>query len=273
MWQAIGAAVAGNLIGGVLQRDANRQANYEDRVQSDRINAENIALQKEFAKNGVRWKVEDAIAAGISPLAALGAQTSSFSPISVGTSSTPDPMGSYVAQMGQDVSRAISSTRTADERMAATLALQGAKLDIEGKALDNQIRASQLQKMNAVGPSMPSASGSGGVIDGQGNSVMVKPSEVYASEGSRPGIQSGMINSLQYTREANGNISIAPSSDMKERMEDDFIAENLWHIKNRILPPAPDTRDYPIPPDLYRQGYRFWFWNPMKQEFVPSKNP
>ena len=41
----------------------------------------NIKYQKQFAQHGIRWKVEDAKAAGLHPLYALGANTHSFTPV------------------------------------------------------------------------------------------------------------------------------------------------------------------------------------------------
>ena len=41
-------------------------------------------LQKEFAQHGVRWRVEDAKAAGIHPLAALGMSPNQATPVHVG---------------------------------------------------------------------------------------------------------------------------------------------------------------------------------------------
>ena len=71
--------------------------------------AQQAALQKEFAQNGIRWKVADAKAAGLHPLAALGAQTTSYQPVSVGQDF------SSFGQMGQDVSRAMMATADAKE--------------------------------------------------------------------------------------------------------------------------------------------------------------
>lgn len=51
---------------------------------AEKMWAKNADLQKTFAKMGVQWRVNDAKKAGIHPLAALGAQTFSGSPISVG---------------------------------------------------------------------------------------------------------------------------------------------------------------------------------------------
>jgi hypothetical protein len=60
----------------------------------------NIAHQKEFAQKGIRWKVQDAKEAGLHPLAALGAQTGSFSPVSVGD------QGAAYKSAGQSISNA-----------------------------------------------------------------------------------------------------------------------------------------------------------------------
>lgn len=66
--------------------------------------------QKEFAQNGLRWRVEDAKAAGIHPIFAVGANTPSYSPqAAVGTD-----FG--LSQVGQDIGRAIEAGQTRRER-------------------------------------------------------------------------------------------------------------------------------------------------------------
>jgi len=229
--------------------------------------ANEIATQKEFAQNGIRWKMDDAKAAGIHPLAALGAPTASGGGTMI--TSQPDTSVSQGLQnMGQSVSRAIQSQRTAQERQLADLQLANAQADLDGKLIENQIKSSSYQKMNQVGPAFPSAM-DGAMIPGQGNSVIpgfkVTPSEASASSRFNSGVQAGGINSLQYTREADGSIGIAPSKDAKERNEDDFIAESLWHIKNRFMPPPPDPREWPLP-----KGFTKWQWNPFTQSFKPG---
>lgn len=234
----------------------------------------NYAQQKEFAQSGIQWKVEDAKKAGLHPLAALGASTASTGGTHVVGGGGSD-LGRSLSSMGQNIARGIQASSTADQRMMNNLQIQNARTELEGKEIDNQIKLNQLNQMNSVGPAFPSANDTP-LIPGQGNAmrgVKVVPSESAASSSRNPGVQAGLINTLQYTREANGNIGIAPSTDMKQRIEDDFFAETGWHLKNRIMPPAPSTKDYPIPPNLAKRGYRYWFWNPLKQEFVPSKNP
>lgn len=65
----------------------------------------NVDFQKEFAQQGVRWKVEDAQRAGVHPLFALGAQTTPF---------TPNPVVPTDYGVGEAISRAVPS-RTTEE--------------------------------------------------------------------------------------------------------------------------------------------------------------
>lgn len=247
----------------------------DDRAHEARQLEQQMAMQREFAQNGIRWKVEDAKRAGVSPYLALGGTGASYSPVSVGGSPNTS-LSDSLSEMGQNISRAKAATATEEERQFAKLKLQGAQLDIEGKAIDNQIRSSELEKLQTgVGPAFPSPLDRQSGVDGQGDSrgVVVSPSKIYSSRSGYPGVQAGAINSLQYTREANGNVGIAPSEQAKERNEDDFIAETMWHMKNRFMPPAPSAKDIPIPRHLEKKGYRYWLWHPFRQEFVPSKNP
>lgn len=60
-------------------------------------------LQKQFAQQGIQWRAADARKAGIHPLAALGAQTSQYTPVG---SPLGDAIGSGMAQVGQGLSGA-----------------------------------------------------------------------------------------------------------------------------------------------------------------------
>lgn len=86
---SIGAAVAAPIIGGLFQRKANK---------------DNENLQREFAQNGIRWKVEDAKAAGLHPLYALGG---------MGATATPS---AQPIMTGQDLSRAAQAFTTSTEQ-------------------------------------------------------------------------------------------------------------------------------------------------------------
>lgn len=141
----------GSLLGGLFGKKS-----------TDKANEQNIKLQREFAQNGVQWKVADARKAGISPLAALGASTASFSPSVVGDTG----MANSLSDMGQDIGRAVNATATNDTRnaaMQATLAqetLKGLRLDNEGKAIQNAALASATVRNAQVGAAFPAADGS-----------------------------------------------------------------------------------------------------------------
>lgn len=105
----IGAA--GALLGGALNRNESRSAQHAQQVSS----AQDRALQKEFAQHGVRWKVEDAKAAGLHPLYALGGNTASYSPVS-NISGGTSGMGDAIQNMGQSLSRSVAAQETQDQR-------------------------------------------------------------------------------------------------------------------------------------------------------------
>lgn len=117
----------------------------------------NQQLQLDFAKSGVQWRVQDAKAAGIHPLAALGMQGPSYSPVSLGDAATPS---TNFAGMGQDVSRAIQATRDQGERDAAYVN-STRNLELQGKRLDNAFKATALASAvkrtsgDQVGPPLP----------------------------------------------------------------------------------------------------------------------
>ena len=79
-------------------------------VMSDRStgrqNVQNVANQKEFAQKGVQWKVEDAKKAGLHPLYALGANTTSFSPVPVTGSATGDAIARGASNVVKNMSQA-----------------------------------------------------------------------------------------------------------------------------------------------------------------------
>lgn len=143
---------AANLIGGLMGQNAAD----ENRASQERQAELNRAMQIQFAKEGIRWKVEDAKAAGVHPLYALGAQGASYAPVSIGSSSG-SPMGSALASMGQDIGRAVNATQTAPERMSG-YAEQASRLQLDNMSLQNMLLASRVKLLNQSGgnPPLPS---------------------------------------------------------------------------------------------------------------------
>lgn len=133
-----------NLVSGFLNRSAAKDAAAQQQAQ---FNA-NMQMQKDFAQQGVRWKVADAKAAGIHPLYALGAQTISPSPISVGGGSADTSLGDMAKNMGQDLSRAVHATRTQEERDDAYATTVKA-MNVQRMGLENDLLAAQTAKIRA----------------------------------------------------------------------------------------------------------------------------
>lgn len=147
----LGAAISAGsaIVGGMMNRAQADKSNAIQQAQA-RDNEKN---QREFAQQGIRWRVQDAEAAGIHPLYALGAQTNSFSPVSLGTT-TDTSLGSAVASAGQDVSRAMNATRTAPERESAIdKTIQD--LTVQNMALKNEALAVQIAKLRNTNPPLP----------------------------------------------------------------------------------------------------------------------
>lgn len=187
-------------------------------------------LQKEFAKKGIQWKVADAKKAGVHPLAALGANTVAYSPVSVGT---PD-----FSSVGQDIGRAIDAGSTANQRAASLQTrimeaqLRGLELDNAGKAIQNTALASEGIRRSQVGPPMASVNGSTNTgVSGQATSKLV-----YAGE-KLPGTPdySPASDAEDEFGEAAGEVfGISKLAKMWDRMP----TAQKWKIAQSVLGPA-----------------------------------
>lgn len=159
-----------SLVGGALSssatRDANAAAARNQALANDaaRRNSElEREYQERFAKNGVRWRVADAQAAGVHPLYALGGNFASYSPQSFQIGAAPvaadTGMASGVAAMGQDIGRAINATRTSGEKADAFQQTYQA-LQLQNMGLQNDLLASQIKRMQVnANPSFPTTTG------------------------------------------------------------------------------------------------------------------
>lgn len=263
-----------SLLGGFLNRSAAKDAAAQQQANFDR----NIQMQQDFAQQGIRWKVADAKAAGIHPLFALGSSGASFSPVA-STIGADTSMGTAMANAGQDLGRAINSTRTQSERVTA-VSEAAQKLSLDKMSLENQLLASQIAKINqSMTPSFP-ASNDRFLIDGQGNAkvtgierpkslIQEKAMERAPSDPGRPFSEPGAITDVGYARTAQGGYAPVPSKDVKERIEDTLIPELLWAIRNNVLPAfgfneAPPR--VPVP-----AGYDRWKFHPFKMEYRPVR--
>lgn len=153
-WVAAGASLLGAL-GGYLGRSKGVDNSYWNQLawqeqQKDR------AMQYEFAQNGVSWRVQDAVKAGLHPLAALGVNPASASSTSAAfQSNVPgESYGQYANQAGQDLSRALMATKSHYERRINEQAVR--RGDLENALLETNLANAQHELRSKTGPPMAS---------------------------------------------------------------------------------------------------------------------
>lgn len=120
----LGGALGGNLFTGSTGPSASEQFSW------------NANLQKEFAQNSIQWKVQDAMKAGLHPLAALGASGYSASPVQVDNSSAM-----LASQNRNDLVKGVQSY--AENKLAKERMEQEAKLALQRQVAENKRVASE----------------------------------------------------------------------------------------------------------------------------------
>lgn len=246
------------------------------------IMREQAQLQREFAQNGIRWKVEDAKAAGLHPIYALGGGGASYSPsaVSVGSDTSAD-LGRDLGNMGAGLGRAVAAAGSKEDRAAteyttAMRALGLQRAGLENQNLELQIAASRAALQRAqLGPPMPT-----GISVGSGASPGVgiydaKPPEVLNSQPGNPAIEAGP------NQPGNRNVAIDKTGQAvvtlpsKEMQFDELTTPGTasWHFWNSIAPwMSQARRDANRPPmSQLPKGYDSWMWTPFG--YVPTRNP
>lgn len=218
--------------------------------------------QKEFAQSGIQWKVEDAKKAGIHPLYALGAGTTSYAPQSVGDSG--------VSQAGADIGRAIQSQQEPRGRTSAVTAT-AQRLELQNAALRNELLATQIAKLKqpGTGPGI-AVDSSGDLIPGQPNAnlsgVEVQPSQTTVVTPGVPYRQRGNVPDVQYAQTPTGGYWPFPAKHVKQGMEDVGPLEIEWWIRNSLMPMLGTNKSpWFVPPTEVPRNWRDeWYYAPFE---------
>lgn len=232
-------------------------------------------MQREFAQNGVQWRVADAQKAGLHPLAALGMQGASSSPISISGDvpggsvpnnipmQAPPPQQNALQGMGQDLSRAMSAVANAWERDQSVKQAQQLQ-SLENQSLQNKLLATQIAKTTgaSVGPPMP-MSGGKNAVEGQGNTKLIKwePAEVTRVDPTTKHMESGVNPEVRYFNSPFGTV-MGPADKFKESIEDSFLDELAHNIRTRV-PAMLGSKAY-APKEAPGPG-KEWSFNPLTQ--------
>lgn len=256
------------VLGSVISAAAGLAGGAMGAKSQERQQAENVKYQKQFAKQGIRWKVEDAKKAGVHPLYAIGAQTNSFTPTTIGSS----PLGNAMSSAGQDIGRAVDAANTPEQRQTTyQKAVQDANLQnlkLRNDLVAEQIASSRIARL-ASNPPFPRARPGTDLQASQGDLVKNVTQEVTKTAKGREFSEPGIIPSVGHHRTQTG-YGINRSSDIADRLEDDTMGNFMWGVRNRILPSF-GIGGTPPPKSELPEGFDSWQFNPFTQEYTPAR--
>ena len=254
-------SVAGSVISG-LSGVAGGMINA---TQSKTIAREQMRLQKEFAQNGIQWKVDDARRAGIHPLYALGANTATYTPVSQDSAGLGNAVADAGAYLGKAVDGAIDKdTRRELEqenlnfsRLMREGQLEEQRQRVRGLMLQNDEQEFQNARLasavsgNPVRPVARTVGSPDHIYDvvgysGSNNNPAVrshldKVRSNAASNGvgaplkSPVGVTPVMKKANTYFEHDDGSLEILPSSDRADSTEDmSFLGVNIPNMRYQL---------------------------------------
>lgn len=188
----------------------------------------NELLQKEFAKKGLQWRVQDGAKAGLSPLASVGVQGAQGIPISIGSSnqykeSKSDRVARAMAKGGNDISRAISQLPS-DLEIAQTglISEQTRKLAFENNLLEQQINSK----------TQPQLSGTLGIDLPPDEQLLRENPQRYKADSI--GVQKGGVHGKQAMFDEHGNLDFGLNQLTSEAYESDPVNQ-LKMVKRQLV--------------------------------------
>lgn len=189
-----------------------------------------IGLQKEFAKHGIQWKVEDAKNAGLHPLVALGANTLGYQPVGLAEKPTynkAEGLGEVFKHIGKS-----------GQGMGTMLLMAE---ELKGRRLDNKLKYLELfaflqERLGidllGTGPKLSksdqlwNAPGGSGGSGGAGNGVNLQDAQVTKSVAGGASFEKGVNPASMWVSKHNykhGDVLIpALTNKLSDQMEDNL---------------------------------------------------
>ena len=281
----------GSIVGGLIGSSGAQSAGKRGAraaIRGAKINSraarwasrQNLKYQMEFAKKGIRWRARDAIRAGIHPLAALGAQPSSFSPSFI-SGNPGDGMieagriqassGAAAAEsMDQGIARAATAFGDVTDRNTQYL-MKMQDLQLQNAQLNNAVLASQVANLNQPG-NPPASPTNRWLVDGQGQTTLGRtpliqdqPLKRVVAHPEASSQEPGSVTDVGFLRTASGGMAPVMSTDAKERLEEDWIGSLTWNLRNRILQNLQIGLNPP-------PGMKGAWYNPVDQSYHPGND-
>lgn len=189
-------------------------------------------------RESIGGRIREGMAAGLSKMAAAGIQ----------------PSSSMTATVGQDTGYTAMSQRgqSYDPLMRKQVALLDAQ--IESQKLDNLKKSQSLTEPTVTTPGS-------GFVPGSNMSNKINEQPMDRTTSLTGYSDPGAVNSIGYHYWPDGSVTINPSADLKERIEDDALLELNW--KHQVNMQAAEIQKS-LPPGRYR-------YNPATLTFTPVR--
>lgn len=269
VWPAIIGAIGG-IAGGLLSSSGQKVAN--ERAADSAANA--LAKQEEFARHGLTWRAQDAMAAhkstGLHPLAMLGVQGPTFTPAVATFGNEGEGIGSGISRAGQDISNAMyrSADRDLRKRAMDMQEIQMQNSAVRGK-LENELLTAQIQSIRQrlrqdASPGMP--------FGVPGGLTVSKPAEVTRVDPKAPFVEPGTNPDYHFIRTADNGYTIVPSKNFKDRAEDMFGLSSSWYARNYVGPVVSGSLRRSMLAQLEKlQPGMDWSYHPITGTWYPKK--
>lgn len=294
----------GSIAGSAISAGTSLVGGAMSAATSRKIAKMQIEAQREFAQNGIQWRVADAKAAGLHPLYAIGASGATYTPVSQDSSAMGNAVADAGAYLGRAVDQAISK---ADQKALEQENLEYARLmregnlelmrqNIRGKKLDNDFNEQQMvNSLRVQGSSNPARPlvvstpmGEFNInnpdkkrytakVAGNGatalSGVSVEPAKVVMSSPGNPAQTAGANSDYSLVRTENGYTKV-PSEQFANSTDDDIVNKVAWNLRNSIgdrignLPRDLDVRYYPLPKNV-PLGFDTWRFHRIRGEWLP----
>ncbi len=221
-WSALGT-----FSGGLLNTAANIGSGIVNMKQSQKNFEANQRQQREFAQNAIQWRVADAKKAGLHPLAALGSQGISYSPVYDSGSGDINPDFSSITSGAASLMDREARKQAAEDRKMQTDLTQ-AQINAT-----NAETAKTLAEVKAMGQS-PFHSLTGiGVNGAPGAFNTGMPSQASSLN---PGIDIGKsFSELTPMVSPDGTTTLKPNEQLSELLENEGFLSSLAYSLGRLF--------------------------------------
>lgn len=223
--------LAGSLAGGTLSALGGAYSANKSAQTANNINILNYKQAKEFAQNQIQWKVADAKAAGLHPLAALGVSPYAAPASAVGGDTSG--LGQGLSEMGQNLSRSIDAMQSREDRIREQEkqdALQNLKLKLElDKFANDQAETKSRIALNSAREALTKTETANAVKSASVRAQPRIPSKPRI-QASPDGSERHPYKDYAWFVDRRGNKYMTTSKDRAEATQNSWIADIPFYI-------------------------------------------